>query len=58
MGIDDRYRAEEEEAQIEYIRQWRERKQYKKKRRKDFRIEADWHFKMFWKMLFHSFKGD
>lgn len=58
MGIDDRYRAEEDEAQIEYIRQWRERKQYKKKRRKDFRAEAGWHFKMFWKMLFHSFKGD
>lgn len=58
MGTDDRYRAEEDEAQIEYIRQWRERKQYKKKRRKDFRIEAGWHFKMFWKMLFHSFKGD
>lgn len=23
MGIDDRYRAEEDEAQLEYIRQWR-----------------------------------
>lgn len=57
MGIDDRYRAAEDEAQLEYIRQWRERKRYKARRRKDYRIEAAWHFKMFWKMLFNSFKG-
>lgn len=53
MGIDDRYRAAEDEAQLEYIRQWRERKRYKARRRKDYRIEAAWHFKMFWKMLFN-----
>lgn len=30
MGIDDRYRAAEDEAQLEYIKQWRERKRKKK----------------------------
>lgn len=35
MNIDERYRAAEDEAQLEYIKQWRERKRKKKDRRKD-----------------------
>ena len=31
MGIDDRYRAAEDEAQLEYIIEWRECKRSKKK---------------------------
>lgn len=30
MGIDERYRAAEDEAQLEYIKQWRERKRKKR----------------------------
>lgn len=30
MNIDERYRAAEDEAQLEYIKQWRERKRKKK----------------------------
>ena len=29
MNIDERYRAAEDEAQLEYIKQWRERKRKK-----------------------------
>lgn len=57
MSIDDRYRAAEDEAQLEYIKKWRERKRSKKDRREGYRREAVWHFRMFWKMLFNYFKG-
>ena len=36
MNIDERYRAAEDEVQLEYIKQWRERKRKKKDRRKDY----------------------
>lgn len=36
MSIDDRYRAAEDEAQLEYIKQWRERKRKKEYRRKGY----------------------
>ena len=52
MGIDDRYRAAEDEAQLEYIIEWRERKRSKKDQREMYRREAAFHFRMFWKMLF------
>ena len=40
MGIDDRYRAAEDEAQLEYIIEWRERKRSKKDQREMYRREA------------------
>lgn len=57
MGIDDRYRAAEDEAQLEYIIEWRERKRSKKDQREMYRREAVFHFRMFWKMFFNYFKG-
>lgn len=57
MGIDDRYRAADDEAQLEYIIEWRERKRSKKNQRKMYRREAAFHFRMFWNMLFSYFKG-
>lgn len=56
MGIDDRYRAAEDEAQLEYIIEWRERKRSKKDQREMYRREAAFHFRMFWKMFFNYFK--
>lgn len=38
MGIDDRYRAAEDEAQLEYIKQWRKRKRKKKKKEQAQRL--------------------
>lgn len=40
MGIDDRYRAAEDEAQLEYIIEWRERKRSKKDQHEMYRREA------------------
>lgn len=57
MGIDDRYRAAEDEAQLEYIIEWRERKRSKKDQHGMYRREAAFHFRMFWNMLFSYFKG-
>lgn len=57
MGIDDRYRAADDEAQLEYIIEWRERKRSKKDQREMYRLEAAFHFRMFWNMLFSYFKG-
>lgn len=59
MNIDERYRAAEDEAQLEYIKQWRERKRKKEDRRKDYWMEAVWHLRMFFDMLFKSsLRGD
>lgn len=58
MGIDGRYRAAEDEAQLEYIKQWRERKRKKKDRRKDYWMESVWHLRMFFDMLFKFVKGE
>lgn len=55
MNIDERYRAAEDEAQLEYIKQWRERK--KKDRRKGYWMETVWHLRMFFDMLFKFVKG-
>lgn len=55
MGIDERYRAAEDEAQLEYIKQWRERK--KEDRRKDYWMKAVWHLRMLFDMLFKFIKG-
>lgn len=59
MNIDERYRAAEDEAQLEYIKQWRERKRKRKKedRRKGYWMEAVWHLWMFFDMLFKFIKG-
>lgn len=57
MNIDERYRAAEDEAQLEYIKQWRERKRKKKDRRKDYWMETVWHLRMFFDMLFKFVKG-
>lgn len=40
MNIDERYRAAEDEAQLEYIKQWRERKRKKEDRRKGYWMKA------------------
>lgn len=40
MNIDERYRAAEDEAQLEYIKQWRERKRKKEDRRKDYWMQT------------------
>lgn len=58
MNIDERYRAAEDEAQLEYIKQWRERKRKKKDRRKGYWMEAVWHLRMFFDMLFKFIKGE
>lgn len=58
MNIDERYRAAEGEAQLEYIKQWRERKRKKEDRRKDYWMEAAWHLQMFFDMLFKFVKGE
>ena len=47
----------EEEAQLEYIKQWRERKRKKEDRRKGYWMEAVWHLRMFFDMLFKFIKG-
>lgn len=57
MGIDDRCRAADDEAQLEYIIEWRGRKRSKKDQREMYRREATFHFRMFWNMLFSYFKG-
>ena len=57
MNIDERYRAAEDEAQLEYIKQWRERKRKKEDRRKGYWMEAVWHLRMFFDMLFKFIKG-
>ena len=57
MNIDERYRAAEDEAQLEYLKQWRERKRKKKDRRKDYWMETVWHLRMFFDMLFKFVKG-
>ena len=57
MGIDDRYRAAEDEAQLKYIKKWKECKRSKKDCRERYRREAAFHFRMFWNMLFSYFKG-
>lgn len=57
MNIDERYRAAEDEAQLEYIKQWRERKRKKKDRRKDYCMKAVLHLRMFFDMLFKFIKG-
>lgn len=44
-------------AQLEYIKQWRERKRKKKDRRKDYWMETVWHLRMFFDMLFKFVKG-
>lgn len=54
MNIDERYRAAEDEAQLEYIKQWRERK---RKKDKSYWMEAVWHLRMFFDMLFKFIKG-
>lgn len=56
MNIDERYRAAEDEAQLEYIEQWRERKRKKEGRRKGYWMEAVWHLRMFFDMLFKFIK--
>ena len=58
MGIDDRYRAADDEAPLEYIKQWRERKRKKADRREGYKQEAVWHFRMMWKMIFNFIKGE
>lgn len=58
MNIDERYQAAEDEAQLEYIKQWRERKRKKKDRRKDYWMETVWHLRMFLDMLFKFVKGE
>ena len=50
MGIDDRYRAAEDEAQLEYIIEWRERKRSKKDQRKMYSREPAIHFRKISKM--------
>lgn len=57
MNIDERYRAAEDEAQLEYIKQLRERKRKKEGRRKDYWMETVWHLRMFFDMLFKFIKG-
>lgn len=58
MNIDERYQAAEDEAQLEYIKQWRERKRKKKDRRKDYWMETVWHLRMFFDMFFKFVKGE
>ena len=58
MNIDERYRAAEDEAQLEYIKQQRERKCKKEDRRKSYWMEAVWHLRMFFDMLFKFVKGE
>ena len=58
MNIDERYRAAEDEAQLEYIKQWRERKRKKEDRRKGYWMETVWHLRMFFDMLLSSLRGD
>lgn len=57
MNIDERYRAAEDEAQLEYIKQWRERKRKKEDRRKDYWMKAVLHLRMFFDMPFKFIKG-
>lgn len=57
MNIDERYRAAEDEAQLKYIKQWRERKRKKEDRRKDYWMKAVLHLRMFFDMLFKFIKG-
>ena len=57
MNIDERYRAAEDEAQLEYIQQWRERKRKTEDTRKGDWMEAVWHLRMFFDMLFKFIKG-
>lgn len=57
MNIDERHRAAEDEAQLEYIKQWRERKRKREDRRKDYWMKAVLHLRMFFDMLFKFIKG-
>lgn len=58
MNIDERYRAAEDEAQLEYIKQWRERKRKKEDRRKGYWMEAVWHLRMFLICFSSLLRGD
>ena len=58
MNIDERYRAAEDEAQLEYIKQWRERKRKKEDRRKGYWMEAVWHLICFLSSLRGDNNGD